>query len=149
MAMDEFEKLFRQFEKAMRSLQNFVAKRIREEIARLAEELSLTEIPRPLWHHEGYLEPLYSVKDLGDRIVIDIDLPCVDEGSIDVKFVGNRMMLVARLKRDLRYENWSSRAREITFREYRLTIDLPPDVDPSRARVKVIRNVVRVEIPRI
>ena len=147
---EEFERLTRRVERVFKEVEDYIARRIREEIESLYSELSSMErMLRPMWHHDGYLEPLYSVKDLGDRVVVYIDLPFVEEGTIDVKFVDSRLFIKAKLKQGVRFSDWSTRFSETRFTEYRTVIDLPSGLDYSRARVRVKRGVIEIVIPKV
>ncbi len=146
---DEFDE-FREIERVFKEIENYISRRIREAMDELYGEIhSLSSMFRPMWSHRGYLEPLYTVKDLGDEIAIYIDLPYSEEGTIDVNFVDDRRVAIrAKLKRDVSFSDWSTRFSSTRFSEYRTVIELPARVDPSRARVRVRRGVVEVLVPK-
>ncbi len=143
---EEFDRIERLF----REMEDYIAKRIREKLAELYSEIhSMASMMKPMWHHEGYLEPLYSVKDMGSYVAIYIDLPCAEESTIDVQFLDRRRVAIrARLRESLSFSDWSTRFGSTKFSEYRTVIELPIDVDPSRARVRVKRGVVEVIVPK-
>ncbi|HID80278.1 MAG TPA: Hsp20/alpha crystallin family protein [Ignisphaera sp.] len=147
MGYDEISEMLRRFRREFKELEDYIMKTLRDEVYRLYEDLaSIERMFRPMWHHEGYLEPLYSVKDLGDRIVVYIDLPYAEEGSIDVKFVDNKMIIKARLKDQLSYSGWGTRFERMTFNEYRTVIDLPIVVDPNKIRIRSRKGLVEITI---
>ncbi|NPA96697.1 MAG: Hsp20/alpha crystallin family protein [Crenarchaeota archaeon] len=140
---DELDRVFREME-------DYIARRLREKLAELYSEMhSLASMMSPMWHHEGYLEPLYAIKDLGTHIAIYIDLPCAEESSIDVHFIDRRRIEIrAKLRESLSFSDWSTRFSSTKFSEYRTTIALPVEVDPSRAKVRVKRGVVEIVVPK-
>ena len=147
MNYDEISEMLKKFRKELRELEDYIMRTIRDEVHRLYEDLvSMERMFRPMWHHEGYLEPLYSIKDLSDRIIVYIDLPYAEEGSIDVKFVDNKMIIKARLKDRLSYSGWSTRFERITFNEYRTVIDLPIMIDPNKIKIRSRKGLVEITI---
>jgi len=140
---DEIERMFREIE-------NYIARRIRESLSEIYSEIhSMSSMLRPMWSHRGYLEPLYTVKDLGDSIAIYIDLPYSEEGTIDVQFLDDRRIAIrAKLKSDVSFSGWSTRFSSTRFSEYRTVIELPARVNPRGARVRVKRGVVEVVVPK-
>ncbi len=146
----EVDRLMKKFEKVFREIEEAVVRDIEREIERIRSAVrSYEHMLAPTLHHEGFMEPLYNVVDEGDRIVIRVDLPYVEEGSIDVKFVNNKLVLHAKLKDSYRFEGWSHRMGEVRFQEFRLALDLPPNVDPSNAKVRFRRGVLEIVIPKI
>ena len=145
--IDELEKFIKRIEKSFKSIEEHVTRLIRDEFARIYEDIaSMERMFKPMWHHEGYLEPLYTIKDLGDRIVIYIDLPYAHEGTIDVKFIDNKMIIKAKLKQQISLSQWGTRFSDITFNEYRTVIDLPLRVDPDKVKIRTRRGVVEITI---
>ncbi len=151
--MSEFDEEFRKMLKRMREIERRTREYIEDELRRVAEEIrseieSVERMLSPSWSHNGYLRPLYSLRDEGSNYVLYIDLPRVDEGTIDVRFVGNKVVIKARLKEETRFTEWSGRGGEIKFNEYREVIELPVAIDPSKVKVLTRKRVVKVIIPK-
>ncbi len=98
----------------------------------------------PSWSHKGWLRPLYSIRDLGDRLEILIDLPNADEATIEVRASGRKVFISARLRRETVFSDWSGRGGEVVFTEFRDEITLPTEVVENPLAVDVRRGVVRV-----
>ncbi len=147
MEFDEIDKMMKKLERGFKELEDHIMRALRDEVRKLYEDLaSMERMFRPMWHHEGYLEPLYAIKDLGDRIVVYIDLPFAEESTIDVKFVDDKMVIRAKLKKSLSYSDWSTRFEGTSFSEYRTVIDLPIKASPERVKVRAKRGVVEITI---
>lgn len=101
-------------------------------------------VSTPSWSHKGWLKPLYSIRDLGDRLEILIDLPSADEASIEVRASGRRVSISARLRKETVFSDWSGRGGEVVFTEFRDEIILPTDVNEKPLTVDVRRGIVRV-----
>ncbi len=146
---DEFERLWKRIREVEKSIREYVEEEFRRALEDIRSELrSIDRMLMPSWSHEGYLRPLYTVKDVGNAYVIYIDLPKVDEGSIDVRFRDNLVMIKAKLKEGLTLSNWSSRGSEVRFYEYREVIELPVRIDPKKVRVSVKRGRVQIVVPK-
>ena len=63
-----------------------------------------------------------------------------------MKFIDNKMIIRAKLKRNLSYSDWSTRFEGTSFSEYRTVIDLPIKVSPDRVKVRAKRGVVEITI---
>jgi len=146
---EEFERLWKRIREVEKSIREYVEEEFRRALEDIRSELrSIDRMLMPSWSHEGYLRPLYTVKDVGNAYVIYIDLPKVDEGSIDVRFRDNLVMIKAKLKEGLTLSNWSSRGSEVRFYEYREVIELPVRIDPKKVRVSVKRGRVQIVVPK-
>ena len=146
-AEDEFDKLWRRIKEVERSIREYVEEEFRRALEDVRNELrSINRMLMPSWSHEGYLRPLYTVKDVGSAYIIYIDLPKVDEGTIDVRFKNNLVMIKAKLKEGLKISSWSGRGGEVKFHEYREVIELPVRIDPSKVRVNVKRSRVQIVV---
>ncbi|MCD6084878.1 MAG: Hsp20 family protein [Desulfurococcales archaeon] len=146
-AEDEFDKLWRRIKEVERSIREYVEDEFRRALEDVRNELrSINRMLMPSWSHEGYLRPLYAVKDVGRAYIIYIDLPKVDEGTIDVRFRNNLVMIRAKLKEGLKISSWSGRGGEVKFHEYREVIELPVRIDPSKVRVNVKRSRVQIVV---
>ena len=120
---------------------------------RLEEELERTMLigERPGWSPSGFLEPLYQLYEYPDRYVILVDLAGADTATLDVKVVGDRLVLESKLSKEVRYSDiyGTIAGRDVRFHSYRHVLPLPPDADPENMRVKVHRNkVVEITIPK-
>ncbi|MEM0501893.1 MAG: hypothetical protein QXU24_07040, partial [Ignisphaera sp.] len=74
---DEFSRLFDRIEKRLRRIEDQLLRDIEETLKR-ALEIPARRVPI----YGESIEPLYTVRDFGDRIVIYVDLPGSSEGTI-------------------------------------------------------------------
>jgi len=135
---DIFETLKRELER--------IRRRIEEELER-----AMFTSERLGWSPEGFLEPLYQLYEYPDRYVILVDLAGADTATLDVKVVGDKLVLESRLSREVRYSDiyGTVAGRDVRFHAYRHILPLPPDAEPRNMRVKVHRNkVVEIVIPK-
>jgi len=142
---DEFERLWRRIKEIeRRMLESF-----RDEEERILKELEdLRKALMPSWSYEGYLRPLYTIRDLGDEYVLYVDLPNADQGSIDVKFKGNTILIRAKLKMQHKFSEWSGQGGETVFTEYRDVITLPFNIDPSCVSLRQRRGMIELRIKK-
>lgn len=138
--MDEF---FRKLEKKLREIEEDFKKDVKKLLNELrSEETSTTKIKGV----GEVVEPLYTMRDLGDRLVVYVDLPYASEGTIDVKFEGRKMLISAGLKKTLKLKDWSERYEGIEVKQYKTVIDLPFEPDPKKAKIRVKKGVAEITI---
>jgi len=146
---EEFDRIFRKLRSMQKRVEDVVEDIIRREVRRLSEEIhSIEGLMRPMWHREGFLEPLYTIEDAGDKYIVYIDLPYTNEQKIDVKILNDKLMIRAQLKERVDLREWHKCYGETGFNEYRIVINLPSTVNPAGAKVDVKRNMLRVIIPK-
>ena len=147
---DEFDRLM----KKIRELEKRVWDYIEGEVRRAASEIrrefeSVERMLSPSWSSEGFLKPLYSIRDEGNAYAIYVDLPKADEGTIDVRFKDNKILIRARLKEKTDFSPWTGRGGEVKFTEYRDLIEVPvKHIDPSRVRIIKRRRFIKILIPK-
>lgn len=146
---DEFEKLWRKIREVEKSIKEYIEDEIRRGFKQIKEEIRTIEsMIAPSWSHEGYLKPLHTVRDEGSHYTIYVDLPRADEGSVDVRYSENKILIRARLKESMDFGEWSARAGEIRFKEYKGIIELPIIIDPAKVRIIVKKGVLKIIVPK-
>ncbi|MEZ0394115.1 MAG: hypothetical protein ABWK00_03615 [Desulfurococcaceae archaeon] len=137
---DFFDELFRRIERRFREIED----ELRREVERVARE-ALGSAPRPS-RYSDVIEPLYTVRDLGDRLVVHVDLPHAAGDSVEVWFEGRTMNVRARLKAPIDVGRWSRGYRGVEVRGYRASISLPFEPRPERTRLRIRGDVLEVTI---
>ncbi len=102
----------------------------------------------PMWDSSGRLEPLYTVREFPDRYIIIIDLPGADFSTLSVDLKGRLLIIKSRLKQSVMFANWGTVQREIVFKEYSKTIELPEDINPEVFEVEHKKSMVIITIGR-
>jgi len=142
---DEFEKFWQK----IREIERKMLESLREEEERVLKELEeVRKALTPSWSYEGYLRPLYTIRDLGDEYVLYIDLPNADQGSVDIKFKDNTILIRAKLKMQHRFSEWSGQGGETVFTEYRDVITLPFNIDPSCVSLRQRKGMIELRIKK-
>jgi HSP20 family molecular chaperone IbpA len=145
--LDEFDELFRKMREFEKKLQRYIEEELTRALSELKSDLAYMEnMFKPMSHYEGYLRPLYTIRDRGSYIEVYIDLPKADEKTIDIRFRDNYMLIRARLKEEVRFSGLSGRGGETKFHEYREVLELPIKIDPDKVRLDVKKGRVRVII---
>jgi len=119
---------------------------LRRELRRLLREVE--QVFEPIVDAEsGEVEPLYEVVDVGDRILVRVDLPKVSKEAVEVSIVGRRLVVRAAMREPLRLCDVPYYARcEVTG--YKLELELPPDVDAEGAQASFRSGYLEVTLPR-
>ena len=145
--LDEFDELFRKMREFEKKLQRYIEEELTSALRELRSDLAYMEnMFKPMSHYEGYLRPLYTIRDRGSYIEVYIDLPKADEKTIDIRFRDNYMFIRARFKEEVRFSGLSGRGGETKFHEYREVLELPIKIDPDKVRLDVRKGRVKVII---
>jgi len=107
------------------------------------------DIDKVMWTHNGCLEPLYDIIDLGDVILVTFDLPYVDKDDINLYVTENTIELEASMKKTLCWEKWGTIQRKIIFKQFKKQIKLPEKVNPEKSTASFKRGILKVELPKI
>mgnify|MGYP000483420068 CR=1 FL=1 len=122
--------------------------RMRRRIERMISEF-YEEFEKPMWDFETRsLEPLVSVKELEDKIIVIADLPCVDKNNIRIYATEDTLTIEAALKETYKFERLGITRREATFEYFRKVIQLPAPVIPERAKAKFRKGILEVILPK-
>ncbi len=124
--------------------------RFRKEIDRIFEEIRELEIEisKPLFDWEQKtLVPLYEMKRLVDELIIYVDLPGVREKKdINVQIAGNKLIIEAKLNKPFSMPEYLPYTGA-EFRNYRLELSLPENIDEKKCRAFFKAGVLEIHIP--
>lgn len=123
-------------------------KKIRREFENLLSEVE-RELYSPLIDYRTKtLQPLYEIADLGDKLIIRIDLPGVkDPSKVSIKGSENKLLVEAKMERPTSFEDLPTYACR-SYNYYRVEITLPSPVDFKKSRAKLRRGVLEIELPK-
>jgi len=139
---DSVDEFFKRLERKLREMEESIRKDVEKLLSGSRSEAGPTRIKT----FGEVMEPLYTMRDVGDRLIIYVDLPYASEGTIDVRFEDNKMIISAELKKTLSLNNWSERYKGIEVKQYKTVIDLPFSPNPEKTKVRVKKGVVEVTI---
>ncbi len=128
-----------------------IRRRLEEDIDRFIDEIEreaseIESIVRPGYDLRGRIVPLYSIQDLGDAIKILVDMPDLDEGSLNIDVERNILHIRGRMRRGVRISSWTM-GDNVEFSEYEADIDLPIEVpSKSKIRSRLIRGFLEIII---
>ncbi|WP_440059335.1 Hsp20/alpha crystallin family protein [Thermogladius sp. 4427co] len=137
---DFIDEFFKRVERRLREIED----EFRREIRRIAEEVRGEHSYKPFYSET--IEPLYSMRDLGDRVIVYVDLPYASEGDIEVLFEENRLRIKALLKSKIDVGKWSERYRGVEVKQYSLVIPLPFHPKKENTRIRVRKGVLEITI---
>lgn len=122
---------------------------LREEVERLS--WMLEDYESPMWDaSECCLTPLATVRDLGDEYEVTVDLPLVDEGTINVYVEGNDTLKVeAKMREKVKFERWGTVQRFTEFASYRKVIRFPEPVEPTSLRITLKRGILVAKVRKL
>ncbi|RLE52058.1 MAG: hypothetical protein DRJ26_05125 [Candidatus Methanomethylicota archaeon] len=122
--------------------------RIRKRIERMFEEF-YEEFEKPMWDYESRcLEPLVSVREVEDKVIVTIDLPYVDKNNIKIYATEDTLTVEATLKEACRFERLGVVRKEASFEYFKKVIRLPAPVIPEKAKARFKRGILEVVLPK-
>jgi HSP20 family molecular chaperone IbpA len=119
-----------------------IIKELRRRIKEIEDEISYAMDLFPKDDlDEAVLEPLTSIRETPDCIIVTVDMPFVDPDSVEVKLIeGSLLLLEAEMREDIKSSILDSTYPKTTFRKYKKIVKLPSPVK------KIIRLSLRGEV---
>ena len=97
----------------------------------------------------GVIEPLFSVIDVGDKIVIIIDMPGAVEGGIDIFLGEDSVRVDARIREEIARRAFSGTFFSVRASQYKGEFKLPYRIDPKGASVERRGSRVIITAPKV
>ncbi|MCS7364592.1 MAG: Hsp20/alpha crystallin family protein [archaeon GB-1867-035] len=121
---------------------------ISKEIERIMDEI-YEGVDRPMWDYNSKcLEPLVSIREFEDVIIVTIDLPCVNKDDIKIYATEDTLTVEAKLKEEYRIERLGVIRRETSFQYFKKVIGLPSPVIPEKAKARFKAGILEVILPK-
>ncbi len=96
----------------------------------------------------GQTEPLASIYEEGDYVIIAISVPGARRESIDVRVFEDKVEVEASLDVNKFSRAWGSTFRYTSISKYKGTYPLPNRVDPSTARYEIKGDIVLIKVKK-
>ncbi len=107
------------------------------------------DLTRQMWNLErGSLEPLTSVSETEDKVIVEIDLPLVRKRDTKLRLVEEGLEVEASLSRCVRFERWGTVQRSCEFKSFYKLVPLPCPVVAEGAIATFKRGILRVELKK-
>lgn len=105
------------------------------------------ELKRDMWDlSRRSLEPLTSVWETKDKVVVEIDLPLVEKDNIQLRLMEDSLEVEASLARTVRYHRWGTVQMDCEFMFLHKVIPLPSLVVSEGSVATFKSGILRVEI---
>ena len=105
------------------------------------------ELAREMWDlRRGSLEPLASVSETEDRVIVEVDLPLVKKDDIRLMLIEGGLEVEASLTRCMRFERWGTVQRSCEFRSFYKLVPLPCPVVAEGVKATFKRGILRIEM---
>ena len=148
MSWDPFkivEDMIRNMRKRMRETERIMDELLRNILG--SERVYETSYERALsTMKSGETEPLASIYEEGDYVIIAVSVPGARRESINVKVFEDRVEVEASLDVRKVSEAWGSSFRYMSFRAYKGVYSLPSRVDPSTASYEIRGDIVLIRV---
>jgi len=94
----------------------------------------------------GSLEPLASVSETEDRVIVEVDLPLVRKDDIRIRLIEGGLEVEASLTRCVRFARWGTVQRSCEFRSFYKLVPLPCPVVTDGVQATFKRGILRVTL---
>ena len=102
---------------------------------------------RDMWNlKRGSLEPLTSVSETEDKVIVEIDLPLVSKNDVHLRLVEEGLEVEASLSRCVRLERWGTVQRSCEFKYFYKIVQLPSPTVSWGAKATFRKGILRVEL---
>lgn len=102
---------------------------------------------RDMWNlKQESLEPLTSVSETEDKVIIEIDLPLVSEKDIRLRLIEEGLEVEASFSRCVRLEHWGTVQRSCEFKHFYKIMQLPSPTVSEGAKATFKKGILRVEL---
>ena len=89
------------------------------------------------------------IKDRGDKLVIDVEIPVVEKKEIELQLTENSIVLSAQRKAGREVEEEGKYLSEMSLSKFRRSMTLPFEVIPEKAEAKFEQGVLHIEVPKM
>jgi len=94
------------------------------------------------------LTPL-DIMDLGDAIVVQVNLPGVDVADVDISLKDNLLTVIGEVKPDADYEGAVYLRRERRITKLIRTVPIPAAVEAARSQASMRNGVLTIKLPKL
>jgi HSP20 family protein len=94
------------------------------------------------------LEPLVSVSETEDNVIVEVDLPLVKKNDIRLRLVEEGLEVEASLTRYVKFEQWGTIQRSCEFKSLYKIVPLPCPVVAEGASATFTRGILRVRLKK-
>jgi len=101
-----------------------------------------------LIHWGNCLEPLFSIEDDAEEVVVRVDLPGVKKEDIELYVSEDEVEVNAKMKFSYRHEGWVKLKREVKFKYFHKLIHLPAKVDASKTKAHLKHGILEIHFKK-
>ena len=102
---------------------------------------------RDMWNlKRESLEPLTSVSETEEKVIVEIDLPLVSKKDIHLRLVEEGLEVEASLSKRVRLEHWGTVQRSCEFKYFYKIVQLPSLVVSDDAKATFKKGILKVEL---
>ena len=96
---------------------------------------------------ERCMEPLTEISEDENEIVITVDLPFVaSKDDIEVYVTDEGVEIIAKTKRGIKWDRWSTHYRYTEFNQFKKRIELPVKVDTNAVEAKFKNGILMIRL---
>jgi HSP20 family protein len=97
---------------------------------------------------KGLWFPTTDILEDKKKITLKVEIPGVEAKDIDVSLSGRRLIIKGEKKQEKEEKEENIHRTERTYGQFRRTIELPAEVDPSKVDASYKRGVLKIELKK-
>ena len=120
------------------------------DLEKWAENFEDTLVERPSWDlKRRTMEPLRDMIITPTEVIVTVDLPFTEAGSVRVKPVNKKTMAIsAEMKRTIRFEDLGITHRKCEFQTFYCQTRIPVPVEMDKLRFTTKKGMLDIHVPR-
>lgn len=118
-----------------------------DEMRRMMEDFWMTPFEEFGRWGDGFV-PKVDVKEEEKEILVSAELPGMDQKDIDVTVTNDSVRISGEKKQEEEKEEKGYYRRETSYGSFERTIDLPAEVDESKAEAEFSKGVLTIRLPK-
>lgn len=90
----------------------------------------------------------YSVREGDKDIMVNVELPGMQPGDIDIRVDERRLTISGEKKMEKEEKRSDIHIFERRFGSFTRTVDLPVEVDADKVKAELVQGVLKIEMPK-
>ena len=122
-----------------------------ENLEEWAEKFRETLMERPSWNQKTCtMEPLRDIMVTPTEVILTVDLPYTEEGTIKVKPLDNSIIQVsAKMKRKIRFDDFGITHHRGEFQTFQCLIRIPVSAYMDKMETRFKKGILEIRLPRM
>jgi len=97
---------------------------------------------------EGMRAPALDMRDLGDRYLIEAEIPGIDKDDIEIELRDDSMVIEAETTEETEEEGEDYLRKERGYRSFYRQLPVPEEVEEEEITAELDRGILKIDLPK-